>query len=115
MVPAAASRQTDVMPAAGLEVHEVAEILGEHCCALQGLPDADRLSRPKYMVQSYLVRGSFVEPAQDDDPKDWTGRQWTPVPLADMYWVEEADVLKVLHMTQLKKAVLKRQKVAWPR
>jgi hypothetical protein len=27
-----------------------------------------------------------------------------------MYWVEEADALKVLNMTQLKKAVLKRQK-----
>jgi hypothetical protein len=72
-VPAAASRQMEVMPA-GLEVHEVAEISGERCCTPQGLPDADRLSGPKYMVQSYLVRGSFVEPAQDDDPKDWTGR-----------------------------------------
>jgi hypothetical protein len=72
MGPAAASRQTGVMPAA-LEVHELAEILGERCCTLQGLQYADRRSGPKYMVQSYLVRDSFVEPAQDDDPKDWTG------------------------------------------
>jgi hypothetical protein len=33
MVPAATSRQTEVMPA-GLEVHEVAEIMGERCCTL---------------------------------------------------------------------------------
>jgi hypothetical protein len=52
-------------------VHKVAEILGERCCSLQGLPDADRRSRPRYPVQSYLVRGSFVEPVEDDGPNDW--------------------------------------------
>jgi hypothetical protein len=35
MVPAASSRQTKVMPA-GLEVHEIADILGERCCTLRG-------------------------------------------------------------------------------
>jgi hypothetical protein len=57
------------------------------------------------MVQSYLVHGSFVEPAQDDDPKDWTGR---PFP-----WriCTGSKRLTTLNMSQLKKAVLKRQKI----
>jgi hypothetical protein len=72
-----------MMPA-GLEVHKVAEVLGERCCSLQGLPDADRRSRPRYPVKSYLVRGSFVEPVEDDGPEDWER-----VPLADTYWVKK--------------------------
>jgi hypothetical protein len=72
-VPAAVPRKTEVMPA-GLEVHEVAGILGEGRCTLQGLPDAVCRSGPRYPLQSYLVRGSFAErvgePAQDDDPDD---------------------------------------------
>jgi hypothetical protein len=56
--------------------------------------------RAQVAAQSYLVRGSFAErvgePAQDDDPDDWA-----PIPLADMYWVEKADVLKALNLIQL--------------
>ena len=67
LVVAAAQAAAEEMPH-GVSVHEVEEILGERCCKPTEMSKKKRKNGPgKELRQQFLVRGTFLQPADDDE------------------------------------------------
>jgi predicted secreted protein len=85
-----------------MQVHELAEILGERGCKVHELDSTRRRSGPgKYSRQEFCVRGTFInEEISEDEDEDYE-----LVPEANTYWVDQDDLRKVLGKPALKRAL----------
>ena len=87
-----------------MSVHEVEEILGERCCKPTEMTKKKRKNGPgKDLRQQFLVRGTFLQPADDDEDDE---EDDTPEP--DTFWVDKADLLATIHVQDVRDALVAR-------
>ena len=105
LVVAAAQATAEEMPD-GMSVHEIEEILGERSCKPSQLSKLRRKNGPGTEYhQEFLVRGSFLQPPDEDEDGE---REVDDTPEPDMFWVGKADLLRTIHVNDVKEALVAR-------